>query len=77
DDTVWSVCAVCVWATFGVSEEKWVMAQSGTVTIEQVGARLVGSLSDIELVEIDEFDEPISGGCSATVDAADFDVLVE
>src|SRR4029079_5289529 len=26
DDTVWSLCAVCAWATFGVSESKWVMA---------------------------------------------------
>jgi hypothetical protein len=76
DDTDWSLCAVCVWATFGV-EEKWVMAQSGTVTIEEAGARLVGSLANIELVEIDEADVPIPGGCSATVDAADFDALVE
>ena len=64
-------------ATFGVSEEKWVMAQSGTLTIEQLGAQLTGSLENVELVEIDEQDQPIPGGCTATVSAADFDALVE
>lgn len=77
DDTNWSLCAICVWATFGVSEEKWVMAQSGTLTIEQLGAQLTGSLENVELVEIDEQDQPIPGGCTATVSAADFDALVE
>lgn len=77
EDTDWSLCAICVWATFGVSPERWIMAQSGTVTIDQVGSRLVGSLANIQLVEIDELDQPIPGGCNATVPTADFDVLVE
>lgn len=77
DDTVWSICAVCVWATFGVSEEIWVMAQSGTVRIDQVGTRVTGSLSNIELVEIDVDDQPIPDGCSATVDGITFDVPVQ
>ena len=77
DDTVWSICAVCVWATFGVSEETWVMAQGGTVRIDQVGARVTGSLEDIALVEIDVDDQPIPDGCAATVDGISFDVPVE
>lgn len=77
DDTVWSLCAVCVWATFGVAEETWVMAQSGSVRLDEVGARLSGALASIELVEIDEFDEPVPGGCTATVTARSFDVAVE
>ena len=77
DETVWSLCSVCAWATFGVSEEIWVMAQSGTVRIDQVDTRVAGSLEDIELVEIDIDDQPVPGGCSATVSGISFDVPVE
>jgi hypothetical protein len=77
DDTVWSICAVCAWASFGVSVERWVMAQSGTVRIDRVDTRMSGSLENIELVEIDEQDVPIPGGCSATVAGISFDAPVE
>ena len=77
DDTDWSLCAVCVWASFGVSEDTWVMAQSGTVRIDQVGARVTGSIEDIELVEIDIDDQPIPDGCAATVDGISFDVPID
>jgi hypothetical protein len=77
EDTDWSLCAACVWASFGVSEEIWVMAQGGTLRLDEVGARLIGSVSDIELVEIDDQDVPVPGGCTATIASKSFDVLVE
>jgi hypothetical protein len=77
DDTDWSLCAVCAWASFGVSEEIWLMAQSGTVRIDQVGDHLAGALEQIELVEIDEQDLPVAGGCSALVEEVSFEVAVQ
>ncbi len=77
DDTVWSVCAVCAWATFGVSEEKWVMAQGGTVTIDRADTQLSGSVANLDLVEIDDQDRPIPGGCEAVVSGVSFDVPVQ
>jgi hypothetical protein len=77
DDTNWSDCALCVWASFGISEERWVMAQSGTVRIDRADSRLAGSLAAIELVEIDEADQPVAGGCRAVVEGIGFDVPVE
>jgi hypothetical protein len=77
DDTVWSLCAVCAWATFGVSESKWVMAQSGTVTIDRADTQISGSVANLDLVEIDDQDLPIPGGCEALVSGISFDVPVE
>ncbi len=77
DDTVWSVCAVCAWATFGVSESKWVMAQGGTVTIDRADTQLSGSVANLDLVEIDDQDQVIPGGCEAVVSGISFDVPVE
>jgi len=77
DDTVWSLCAVCAWGTFGVSESKWVMAQSGTVTIDRADTQLSGSVANLDLVEIDDQDLPIPGGCEAVVGGISFDVAVE
>jgi hypothetical protein len=77
EDTNWSLCAICAWASFGVSETKWVMAQSGTVTITRADTELAGSLANIDLVEIDDQDEPIPGGCEALVTGISFAVPVE
>lgn len=77
DDTVWSACAVCAWATFGVSESKWVMAQSGTVTIDRADTQLSGSVANLDLVEIDDQDLPVAGGCEALVSGISFDLPVE
>ncbi len=85
-DANYSTCSLCVLVKLGCDGdtsvcEKTFLARSGTVVLESVTDDLVGSVRDVELIEVtideDYFSDPVPGGETYCVDELIFDTPVE
>ena len=81
DDASAVNCGTCVLLDINATEEsaeRSLMAVSGQLTIEQVGATVSGRAENLILQEIDQMSgAPVSGGCSTSIASVTFSASIQ
>lgn len=80
-ETKYATCGACVEIFANVDASNnfaaFYMAQSGTLTITSVTPRLTGTLSNADLIHLNDDDTVNTDGCTTHVDSLAFDVAVQ
>ena len=78
DDADPELCGLCVWLWMETDEwSYYLLADSGSVTLETVDGSLKGSASSLTFKELADEGGFLEGGCTATIESIAFDTPYE